>query len=55
MFFPVNFANTNFIINRFFCRVIRPKSIKTSFFTKSLFSKKKVDVTISEISLDINK
>jgi len=55
MFFPVSFININFIIDRFFRRIIRSKGIKASFFAKLLFSKKKVDVIISEISFDINK
>jgi len=55
MFFPVSSVNINFIINRFFRRIIRSKGIKTSFFTKSLFSKKKIDVIIGEIFFGTNK
>jgi len=55
MSFPVNFININLIINRFFRRAIRSKGIKTSFFTKSSFSKEKIDVIINEIFFDINK
>jgi len=55
MFFLVSFVNTNFIINRSFRRAIKPENIKVSFFAKSLFLKKEVDVIVSEISLDTNK
>jgi len=55
MFFSVSFANINFIINRFFRRTVRPKGIKALFFTKSSFSKKKIDVTVNEIFFGINK
>jgi len=55
MFSLVNSANINFIINRFFRRIIKSKDIKVSFFTKSLFLKKKIDVTVGEIFFGINK
>jgi len=55
IFFPVSFANINLIINYFFRRVIKSKGIKISFFAKSSFSKKKVDVIINKIFFDINK
>jgi len=55
MFSLVNFVNINFIINRSFRRIIRSKGIKTSFFTKLSFSKKKINVIINKIFLDINK
>jgi len=55
MFSPVSFANINFIINRFFRRIIRPEGTKTSFSTKSSFSEKKVDVIINEIFFGTNK
>jgi len=55
IFSPVNFVNINFIISRFFNCIIKSKGIKASFFAKLLFSKKKIDVIISEIFLDINK
>jgi len=55
MFSPVNFVNTNFIINCSFRRAVRSEGIKASFFAKLSFSKKKVDVIISEIFFGINK
>jgi len=55
MSFPVNFININFIIGRSFRRIIKSKGIKASFFAESSFSEKKIDVTINEISFDINK
>jgi len=55
MFSPVSFVNINFVMGRFFYRVVRSKSIKASFFAKSSFLKKEVDVIIGEIFLGINK
>jgi len=55
MSFFVSFADINFIINRSFCRAVKPKGIKTSFFAKLSFSKEKVDVIISKIFFGTNK
>jgi len=58
IFSPAGFADNNFVIfyfnfvRRFF---FRPTQLKSSFFTKLLFSKKVNDVFINEIFFDINK
>jgi len=58
MFFPAGFADSNPVIFyfNFICRFFsRPTQLKSSFFTKLLFSKKISDVPVSEIFFDINK
>jgi len=55
MFFFVSFININFIMGRFFRRVVRLKGIKALFFIKLSFSKEEIDVIIGEIFFDINK
>jgi len=55
IFFFVNFININFVIDRSFRRIIKSKGIKVSFFTKSSFSKKEIDVIINKIFFGTNK
>jgi len=58
MFFFAGFADNNLVIFRFnfiYRFFFRPTQLKSSFFTKSLFSKKISDVLINEIFFGINK
>jgi len=51
----INFINLNPSVTRFFARFIIITVFKVSFITKSSFSEKIVDVTVNEISFNINK